>query len=88
MLTIAAMISVPPVLPFDAKATPIPPPQKIAPRIQAIKGWFCNSWSPAVNCCITERKNVRTKTANTVFTLNFHPKIFNESNSKKPLMAK
>ena len=43
LLTIAAIISVPPVLPFAVKAKPIPLPQKIAPRIQAINGWSCNN---------------------------------------------
>ena len=38
LLMMAAIISVPPVLPFAEKATPIPP-QKDAPMTHAIKGW-------------------------------------------------
>ena len=37
LLMMAAIISVPPVLPFAEKATPIPPPQKDAPMTHAIK---------------------------------------------------
>ena len=39
LLMIAAMISVPPVLPFDEKAMPMPLPQKEAPITQAMNGW-------------------------------------------------
>ena len=38
LLTIAAIISVPPVLHFAEKATPIPPPKNEAPNTHAIKG--------------------------------------------------
>ena len=38
LLMMAAIISVPPVLPLAEKATPMPPPQKDAPMTHAIKG--------------------------------------------------
>ena len=50
LLTIAAIISVPPVLPLEEKAMPIPPPQKDAPMTHAMKGWSCSSWTLAVSC--------------------------------------
>ena len=37
LLMMAAIISVPPVLPLAEKATPMPPPQKDAPMTHAIK---------------------------------------------------
>ena len=39
LLTTAAMMSVPPVLPLAEKAMPIPPPQKNAPNTHDMKGW-------------------------------------------------
>ena len=39
LFMIAAMISVPPVLPLAEKATPIQPPQNDAPMTHAMKGW-------------------------------------------------
>ena len=38
LFTIADIISVPPLLQFAEKATPIPPPQNEAPNTHAIKG--------------------------------------------------
>jgi len=39
LLMMAAIMSVPPVLPLDEKATPIPPPQNEAPMTHAMNGW-------------------------------------------------
>ena len=39
LLIIAAIISVPPVLPLAENATPIPAPQKEAPSTHDMKGW-------------------------------------------------
>ena len=39
LLTIAAIISVPPVLPLAENATPIPAQQKEAPSTHDMKGW-------------------------------------------------
>ena len=49
LFMIAAMISVPPVLPLAEKATPIQPPQNDAPMTHAMKGWSWRSPKPAVN---------------------------------------
>ena len=50
LLMMAAIISVPPVLPLAEKATPMPPPQKDAPMTHANKGLVVErSPKPAVN---------------------------------------
>ena len=88
LLMIAAIISVPPVLPFEEKAMPIPPPQKDAPMTQALKGWSCNHRTPSVSCWMTGRKNVRVKTAKIVLMLNFQPKMRMASSNSRKLMPK
>ena len=88
LLMMAAMISVPPVLPLEEKAMPMPPPQRDAPMTHAMKGWSCSNTTPSASFCITDRKNVSVNTANTVLILNFHPKIRIESNSRTKLMLK
>ena len=88
LLMIAAIISVPPVLPLEEKAMPMPPPQKDAPMTHAMKGWSCRRTTPSVSFWIMERKKVRVNTAKIVFTLNFHPNTRRASNRSRKLMAK
>ena len=88
LLMIAAIISVPPVLPFEEKAMPMPPPQKDAPMTHAMKGWSFSRWTPSVSCWMIGRKEVRVKTAKIVLMLNFHPKIRIASNNSRKLMPK
>ena len=85
---IAAIISVPPVLPFEEKAIPIPLPQKEAPSTHAINGWSCNKCISAVNFWISDRKKVSVNTAKIVLILNLKPNIFKASISKTALMRK
>ena len=62
LLMIAAMISVPPVLPFHEKAVPTPKPQKEAPMTHAIKGWSCSKVISLENCWTIETKVVSVRT--------------------------
>ena len=87
LLIIAAMISVPPVLPFAENATPIPPPQKDAPSTHAMKGWSLIS-EPFTKCWKIGVANVSTPTANIVFRQNFSPKIFNARRSRLKLIIR
>ena len=63
LLTMAATMSVPPVLPLNESPSPTPLPQKIAPIILAIKGW---SWSRCISfpkLVRNDNNNVSTPTA-------------------------
>lgn len=81
LLTIAAMISVPPVLPLQLNTTPKPIPHIAAPIRQAMKS--CPSpntlggtpSAPFTTNCRNHSKNVSIKMAYVVLMLNFGPSI-------------
>ena len=81
LLTIAAMISVPPVLPLQLNTTPKPIPHIAAPIRQAMKS--CPSPNtlggipsvPFTTNCRNHSKNVSIKMAYVVLMLNFGPSI-------------
>ena len=72
LLMMAAMTSVPPVLPLAQNATPIPPPQNDAPMTHAMKGWSRRRETPDASCWITDRKKVRVNTPKIVLIQNFN----------------
>ena len=88
LLMMAAMTSVPPVLPLAQNATPIPPPQNDAPMTHAMKGWSRRRETPDASCWITDRKKVRVNTPKIVLIQNFNPNNLSASNNKKKLMLK
>lgn len=87
LLMMAAMTSVPPVLPLAQNATPIPPPQNDAPMTHAMKGWSRRRETPDASCWITDRKKVRVNTPKIVLIQNFNPNNLSASNNKKKVNA-
>ena len=88
LLMMAAIMSVPPVLPLDEKATPIPPPQNEAPMTHAMNGWSWSRLIPVAIFWITDKKKVKVNTPKIVLIQNFNPNNLRASKSKKKLMAK
>ena len=88
LLTMEAMISVPPVLPLAEKTRPKPDPQKEAPIRMAMKGSLGNRSYPCSNHSKKEKEADREITPTIVLIRYFRPKTFNASNSRPALMMK
>ena len=87
LFTIAATISVPPVLPFAEKTNPNPTPQKQPPIMMDMKGspWISGSLSKISK---TDNEKERESTPKMVFIKNFSPSIFNATDRRATLMIK
>ncbi len=87
LLMIAAMMSVPPVLPLAQKATPIPPPQNDAPMTHA-KGWSLRRGDAGGQLLDNGKEESQGKYSKMVLIQNFNPNSLRASNNKKKLMLK
>ena len=91
---IAAIISVPPVLPLQLNTIPRPAPHMTAPIIQAMKSCPGPSISggvlsgPFTSIWKNHKKNVSPKMANVVLILNLGPSILMANVIKTALMMK
>ena len=63
LLTMAATMSVPPVLPLNDRPNPTPLPQKMAPMILAMKGWSCSRCISLPKLVRNDNNRVSTPTA-------------------------
>ena len=88
LFTIAAMISVPPVLPLADSPSPTPVPQKAAPMTLAMNGWLWSNATPRRFCVASDVRNVRTKMAKIVLMQNLSPKMRRANIIKIALMMK
>ena len=88
LLTIAPIISVPPVLPLAENTSPNPEPHRNAPMIIDINGWLCNRGLPANNHSKKDNEADRENTPNMVFTRNLNPSIFKAAINNTILITK